>query len=253
MENGDTALVTAIVSAAISGVLAFVSAIAVLFIDRLLSARRKGRDDIIEHYDAECKTLFIIKKWLTTACVSLDRNISAAKNLAKVPTFSEKDGELVTTLSVNFLSEVKLIDLSAVGVENQTLQVAFLNVEQLLIESNAAAKDLSKYYERIVRLCYSNEQWLLESEALRNNTNRDLKRIASEFVEEGMTLIDRILETICTIELYTDKMQKIAPGRDGSAKEWSEFAARKRQIVLKEVEIRERFIKLKEKVKKKPE
>lgn len=49
-----------------------------------------------------------------------------ARNLVKVPTFSEKDGEAVTTLSVNFLSEVKLIDLSATEVKNQTLQVAFL-------------------------------------------------------------------------------------------------------------------------------
>lgn len=252
MENGDTALVTAIVSAAISGLLAFISAIAVLFIDRLLSARRKGRDDIIEHYNAELKTLFVIKKWLTTACASLDRNISAAKNLAKVPTFSEKDGEVVTTLSVNFLSEVKLIDLSAVEVKNQTLQVAFLNIEQLFVESNTAARDLSKYYERIVSLCFSSDRRLLEDKVLRNNTNRDLKRIAGEFVGEGTALIDKILETICMIELYTSKLRRIAPKQDGSVKEWGEFVAKKKQIVLSEAEIQEKATKFKEEVKKKP-
>lgn len=252
MEDGDVTLVAAIASAVISGLLAFASAMAVLFVDRVLSARRKKRDSIIEHYDAERETLFVIKKWLTTACALLDRNVSAAKNLAKIPTFSEKDGELVTTLSVNFLSEVKIIDLSVAEVRNQTLQVAFLNIEQSLADSNAAARDLSKYYERIVGLCYSNAQWLLKSEALRNNTNRDLKRIAGEFVNDGMVLIDKILETICMIELYTSKLRRIAPKQDGSVKEWGEFVAKKKQIVLSEAEIQEKATKFKEEVKKKP-
>lgn len=60
MENGDTALIAAIVSAAISDLLAFISAMVVLFVDRALSARRKRWNDIIEHYSAERKTLFII-------------------------------------------------------------------------------------------------------------------------------------------------------------------------------------------------
>lgn len=168
----------------LSAILTLLCSVILLMIQRWLERRGDKLQKLKEIYEQNTRSTLLMEDALKNVISCAADNITTLGGTISRPFFNKKVDDCERNINLNSLQEISFDGFVSIDIYPNQLCLECQIMSDLIRFSNSRAESFNTLYQRIIDLVYApaDSGELLDSEIFQNNTNRDLKKIATELV-----------------------------------------------------------------------
>lgn len=187
----------------LSAILTLLCSVVLLMLQRWLERRGDKLQKLKETYEQSVRSTLLMEDALKNVISCTADNICILGNIINKPFFNKKEDGYERNVNLNSLQEISFNEFVVIDIYPNQLCSECQIMNNLTRSSNSRAEDFNTLYQRIIDLVYTpaSSSELLDNEIFQNNTNRDLKKIATELVINYNEILIQAIRILSVAEL----------------------------------------------------